>query len=309
MESNDKGENLTAAAAAVECNNETVDEHKETEGPRRTVENSIKSQQQHSIIQTDETITVIVDETFEVNGEVSPAISTGGDASSATESVVGEKKPRKKSVKFESDENIKKFIVGEEIVDQQNPFKDDEVDTKRFIIKKKSKSSPSTDGSNKSSKVKTITVTSTNSNGSAIKHAANPANREESSDFVTKEEVLRQSKYVPVYIKNPDSILTYDRSVLEEIAKRDKIKQVKSKQLQLQQNRGPIPMPRKSLMGNGKKADEKKKTSTTNDKKSSTMTTTTNSRISRKLSNYPDLADLKVSALCCFFFLSLSRHK
>lgn len=305
MESNDKGENLTAAAAAVECNNETVDEHKETEGPRRTVENSIKSQQQHSIIQTDESITVIVDETFELNGEVSPAISTGGDASSATESIAGEKKPRKKSVKFESDENIKKFIVGEEIVDQQNPFKDDEVDTKRFIIKKKSKSSPSTDGSSKNSKVKTVTVTSTNSNGSAIKHAAN---REESSDFATKEEVLRQSKYVPVYIKNPDSILTYDRSVLEEIAKRDKIKQVKSKQLQ-QQHRGPIPMPRKSLMGNGKKADEKKKTSTTNDKKSSTMTTTTNSRLSRKLSNYPDLADLKVSALCFFFFLSLSRHK
>lgn len=29
------------------------------------------------------------------------------------------------------------------------------------------------------------------------------------ADFITKEEILKQSKFVPVYIKNPDSILTY----------------------------------------------------------------------------------------------------
>lgn len=298
MESNDKGENLTetATTAAEECNNETV-EHKAEEEPRRTVENSIKSQhqQQHSIIQTDETITVIVDETYVVNGEVSPAISTGDASSATTENSVGEKKPRKKSVKFESDENIKKFIVGEEIVDKENPFKDDEVDSKRFIIKKKSKS-PSSDGSNKNSKIKTISATT---NGSAIKNA----DHEESSDFISKEEILRQSKYVPVYIKNPDSVLTYDRSVLEAIAKRDKIKQQKLKQQQ--QQRGPVPKPRNSLIGNGKnKSDDKKKTSTTNDKKSSTVT-----RSTRKMTNYPDLADLKVSALFSFVNVIVNELK
>lgn len=29
------------------------------------------------------------------------------------------------------------------------------------------------------------------------------------TDYITKEEILKQSKYVPVYIKNPDSVLTY----------------------------------------------------------------------------------------------------
>lgn len=272
MESSDKSEKNSIGPVEA-SNNESID--KAEEESTRTVENSIKHQH-HSIIQTDETITVIVNESYVngKNGEVSPTTSTGDASSSTAEAKCDEKKQRKKSVKFESDENIKKFIDGEEIVDQENPFKD-EIDSRRFIIKKKSKS-PSGDGSTKNSKTKIVSING--SNGSA--------NKNESSDFVTKEEVLRQSKYVPVYIKNPDSVLTYDRTVLEAIAKRDKTKPQKSKQ----QQRGPVPMPRKSLMSNGKKVEEKKKsTTTTHEKKSASVSR------SRKLTNYPDLADLKVS--------------
>lgn len=293
MESNDKSdksENSVGELEETSSNNGNID--KAAEESTRTVENSIKHQH-HSIIQTDETITVIVNESFMngENGEVSPTTSTG-DASSAREEKCDEKKQRKKSVKFESDENIKKFIVGEEIVDKENPFKDDEIESRRFIIKKKSKS-PSGDGNSKSSKTKTVSITSSSNNGSATKN-------ESSSDFITKEEVLRESKYVPVYIKNPDSVLTYDRSVLEAIAKRDKTKQQKLKQQQ--QQRGPVPMPRKSLMSNGKKVDEKKKTTTTTYEKKSLS-----SSRSRKLTNYPDLADLKVSIIN--FIISLMSKK
>lgn len=241
----------------------------------RTVENSIINQQ-HSIIQTDETITVIVDETF-VNGsekssklEVSPTSSTD------------EKKQRKKSVKFESDENIKKFIDGEEIVDQENPFKDENHELKRFIIKKKSKS-PSgadTNGAAKNSKIKTIVTVS---NGSPVLNHNN-----ENSEFITKEEILRQSKYVPVYIKNPDRVLTYDKSVLEALAAK------KDKSFKAPIKRGPpVPMPRKSITTNNtasrKTVDDKKKQSTTtnSEKKSSSV------RV-RKLTNYPELSSIKV---------------
>jgi hypothetical protein len=256
-------------------NSVETDENKVEE---RAVENSIINQQ-HSIIQTDETITVIVDESFvnEVE-DIGEEILTPSSTTTTTSTTTDEKKQRKKSVKFESDENIKKFIVGEEIVDQENPFKDDEnLEQKRFIIKKKSKS-PSGGSELKNTKTKTIV---TINNGSAVSSNRNNSSQENNSDFITKEEILRQSKYVPVYIKNPDRVLTYDKSVLEAL---------KHKSLKVQQKRGPVPMPRKSITTNGRKSDDKNNkkhttTATNNEKKSQRI---------RKLSNYPELSNIKV---------------
>lgn len=131
----------------------------------------------------------------------------------------------KKSVSFENDESIEKFIKGEEILDKRNPFRNTSEEAPYFI-------------------------------------AANKSKKIDETDFISKEEILKQSKYVPVYIRNPDRVLTYDRSVLEKLSP-EAVKIVR---------RAPIPVPRKSI----KKPKERK------------------SKPSRVDSRYPDLADIKV---------------
>lgn len=155
---------------------------------------------------------------------------------------------RKKSVSFEANEEVKKFTIGEEIIDKKNPFKSDNSDNsgdKYRIIKGKKSSIPT--------------------------KAANgaPLAREE-NDFITKEEILKQSKYVPVYIKNPDKILTYPKPVLEQIKTSDKISNGNlnnSKKI-------PVPLPRKSSATKSDKKDKKR------------------GRVRNP--KYPDLSDIKV---------------
>ena len=77
-------------------------------------------------------------------------------------------------------------------------------------------------------------------NGSAFAPLAS-----EENDFITKEEILKQSKYVQVYVKNPDKILTYDRTVLEKI-KVNGSANTDTKPQNQQQQRIPVPLPRKS---------------------------------------------------------------
>lgn len=107
----------------------------------------------------------------------------------------------KKSVSFETDDSIKKFISGEEIVDKRNPFRspNDEEPTDSYRITKLNKAGGIP---------RRIPV-----NGGRA-----PKATIDESDYISKEEILKQSKYVPVYIRNPDRVLTYDKSVLERLS-------------------------------------------------------------------------------------------
>lgn len=220
---------------------------------------------QHQIYQTDEAITVICNETpttsstnynlelarSSVNenksnddNEQHPHANETNDKlkiseenllinDNSTVSTLTTDSMKKKSVSFENDENIKKFISGEEIVDKRNPFRSpigEEITSSRKISKLKRNGAP-----------------------------VAKQNASEETDFISKEEILKQSKYVPVYIRNPDRVLTYDKSVLENLSTRTK--HVK---------RAPIPIPRKTT----KKPKEKK-----NDKAHA---------------KYPDLSEIKV---------------
>lgn len=173
---------------------------------------------------------------------------------------------RKKSVSFENDEAIKKFTGGEEIVDQENPFKPEitsETGVNYKFIKK-----------NKLSKKSSIPA--------ALPQAQTVRAVIKESDFITKEEILRQSKYVPVYVKNPDPVLTYDKSII------DRLSSVESEVEEPPTPRTkifPIPAPRKisklpaltasAIIG---KRDTKKR----------------HFLKSKNKGNYPDLSDIKV---------------
>lgn len=139
----------------------------------------------------------------------------------------------KKSVSFEQDETIAKFIQGEEIVDKKNPFRygiNDQSDIYRNGYKKVV------------------------------------------DEFISKEEILKQSKYVPVYIRNPDRVLTYDRTVLEKLNNKPEPNNKpapNSRPPQLKVIKRPVPVPRKSV----------RKTKQANNKTDI---------------KYPDLSDIKV---------------
>lgn len=158
---------------------------------------------------------------------------------------------RKKSVSFENDEDVKKFISGEEILDQKNPFRfsiDDDDYTEKYRIVKVKKSNGSTK----------VPVNDT----SAIKAV-------DETDFISKEEILKQSKYVPVYIKHPDRVLLPPSNYVELIKPPISAKPVMVK-------RAPVPIPRKSIKVPTK---EKRK-----------------SRSANGHAKYPDLSDIKVSS-------------
>jgi hypothetical protein len=103
-----------------------------------------------------------------------------------------------KNVKFKlNEEDLAKFTDGEEIIDQKNPFKKDENGFRKVKANKKLKFGRKT----------------ANSKMNGTSKAVVPADDE----FITKEDVLKESKYVKTYIKNPDKVLTYDKSVLEKL--------------------------------------------------------------------------------------------
>ncbi|XP_059608742.1 uncharacterized protein LOC132256385 isoform X4 [Phlebotomus argentipes] len=112
-------------------------------------------------------------------------------------------------------------------------------------------------------------------------------------EFVTKEEVLKESKFVRTYIKNPDKYFTYDPSVVERL--KDETEEHSTR---IPTPRKPIPIPRKL----SKTTKERLKELTikysppkfyTQDKTPARRANGVEKpRVDR--SKYPDLADIKV---------------
>lgn len=239
----------------------------------------------HKIYQTDEAITVVCNEAptqmmahhSDIENSLSPVnknkcnddnnyhtdanesvvkIITSGDASimkinsevTSFRNDAAKHSWRKKTVSFENDENITKFISGEEIVDKRNPFRSmaQDIPDIRKTSKLKKSGIPT-----RSPPIITKAVIIT-----------------DETDFISKEDILKQSKYVPVYIKNPDRVLTYDKSVLENFTKQTTKPQTVK--------RAPVPIPRKIV----KKPKDRKKVKTHG--------------------KYPDLSDIKV----CTFLMN-----
>lgn len=108
----------------------------------------------------------------------------------------------KKSVSFDpDDDNVKKFTSGEVIIDQHNPFK------KNNGLGKQKKTPPPVP-------IKYSTLSTIKQTTPVVKTSKITAGNKEDSEFVTTEEVLKQSKYVKTYIKNPDKYFEYDPTVL-----------------------------------------------------------------------------------------------
>lgn len=220
----------------------------------------------HRIYQTDESITVICSE-----AETSPSLDEKDQSKDSDNCHVDANEPavtlkiietnatlsnnpnenkkemyKKKAVSFEDDEKIKRFTSGDEIVDKRNPFRSmisEDISEVRKISRPKKSGIP--------------TPMRSSSLQSNIKAT-------DETDFISKEEILKQSKYVPVYIKNPDRVLTYSYTPPENVP-------VKTSKVV---KKGPVPAPRKPV----KKPKERKKP---ND--------------SANNIKYPDLADIKVS--------------
>lgn len=237
----------------------------------RTDESSIKSD--HKIYQTDEAITVICNAALigspdhfenasppvsynhcnddkqchiDANESEDRTVTSGYDSNASTSrNETTNNLWRKKTVSFENDERIKKFMSGDVIVDKMNPFRSMEQDIPeiRKISKLKKSGIPT-----RSPQIIQIGV----------------SNNDE-TDFISKEDILKQSKYVPVYIRNPDRVLTYDKSVLESISNKTPKPQIVK--------RTPVPIPRKTV----KKPKERKKV--------------------KPHGKYPELSEIKVCTL------------
>uniref|UniRef100_A0A182JHV8 Uncharacterized protein n=1 Tax=Anopheles atroparvus TaxID=41427 RepID=A0A182JHV8_ANOAO len=100
------------------------------------------------------------------------------------------------------DMTLRKFIEGDEILDKKNPFKDD--DDQSFFAPR-DRMQDSTYFSNAPDVGNDEDVDDSNDDV------------DNDSEFITKEEILRQSKYVKTYIKNPDKRLNYDKSVIQKL--------------------------------------------------------------------------------------------
>ncbi|KAH8366651.1 hypothetical protein KR084_010423 [Drosophila pseudotakahashii] len=125
----------------------------------------------------------------------------------------------KKSVSFNpNDEKIRKFTTGEPIVDQKNPFRNGNiakktpppVPTKRSTLSvRKTVTQQLREREREKEKEREQQKNESNIRKSKISRPQVTAD-----DYVTTEEVLKQSKYVKTYIKNPDSYFVYDPTVL-----------------------------------------------------------------------------------------------
>ncbi|XP_020808848.1 uncharacterized protein LOC110184598 [Drosophila serrata] len=135
----------------------------------------------------------------------------------------------KKSVSFNpNDEKIRKFTTGEPIVDQKNPFRNGQVANGR-----EKKTPPPVPAKRSTLSVrKTVTQQlrerererekereqqKNEANSRRSRATKNSAPSTPGEDYVTTEEVLKQSKYVKTYIKNPDAYFVYDPTVLARI--------------------------------------------------------------------------------------------
>lgn len=95
------------------------------------------------------------------------------------------------------DDTVKKFITGDIIVDQENPFK--QLNARR----------------------RADFFSSTPSNLSNGKGITAPKLKLSTDEYVTKEDVLKESKYVKTYIKNPDDYFVYDPTLKERLMREE----------------------------------------------------------------------------------------
>ncbi|XP_016998643.2 uncharacterized protein [Drosophila takahashii] len=128
----------------------------------------------------------------------------------------------KKSVSFNpNDEEIRKFTTGEPIVDQKNPFRNGNVaskktpppvPTKRSTLSvRKTVTQQLREREREKEKEREQQKNESNIRKSKISRSSAQVTAD---DYVTTEEVLKQSKYVKTYIKNPDAYFVYDPTVL-----------------------------------------------------------------------------------------------
>nr|XP_016925283.1 uncharacterized protein LOC108006306 [Drosophila suzukii]XP_016925284.1 uncharacterized protein LOC108006306 [Drosophila suzukii] len=164
----------------------------------------------------------------EEDKEKDSPVKTPTKAENSTEIDVTSSAKTKKSVSFNpNDEKIQKFITGEPIVDQKNPFRNGN------IAKSSEKKTPPPVPTKRSTLSVRKTVTQQLREREREKERERDKEREQqknesntrkskisrsqsqtTDDYVTTEEVLKQSKYVKTYIKNPDAYFVYDPTVL-----------------------------------------------------------------------------------------------
>ncbi|KAM7350628.1 uncharacterized protein ACRADG_009165 isoform 2-T7 [Cochliomyia hominivorax] len=206
----------------------------------------------------------------------------------------------KKSVSFDpNDEKIRKFITGEPIVDQQNPFKTNGYLSNGTAKRKEKKTPPPVPAKRSTLSVrKTVTQQlrererEKEKERERLKNEVNNRKsngiiKSPSDEFVTTEEVLKQSKYVKTYIKNPDPYFVYDPTVLarikfeelREIALKKPPKKLQQQQQQQQQQQ-PVARDRFKDLKN-RQNDNKQPKLPLAFKKCSKP-------------NYPELSDLKI---------------
>ncbi|XP_055326242.1 uncharacterized protein LOC129579985 isoform X8 [Sitodiplosis mosellana] len=154
-----------------------------------------------------------IDDKNELNRCVT-TLQSSGDESKANNPVPSKGSGNKKAVSLDKiNEKVKKFISGEIIVDKENPFK--KLNAKR--------------------RADFFSSTPTNLQRPKVTFAAKEIPKDE---YITKEDVLKESKYVKTYIKHPDEYFVYDPTIKERLLKEDREEQAA-------QNRDRISPPKK----------------------------------------------------------------
>ncbi|XP_017062334.1 uncharacterized protein LOC108102155 isoform X1 [Drosophila ficusphila] len=197
----------------------------------------------------------------------------------------------KKSVSFNpNDEQIRKFTSGEPIVDQKNPFRNGNVVTSR------DKKTPPPVPTKRSTLSVRKTVTQQlrererekekereqQKNESNTRKTKASRSQSQADEYVTTEEVLKQSKYVKTYIKNPDAYFVYDPTVLARL-KFEELQETTGKQLP---KRKQTP---NSQLRAGKQARTQNQSQNKQEIKKPAVTFKKCSK-----PNYPELANLKI---------------
>lgn len=109
----------------------------------------------------------------------------------------------KKSVTINIDEEeIKKFIEGDIIVDKQNPFKGSSNRTKLTT-------STAPNGGGKTTRI------------ASLRKKSSAVTPDTDQIIITKQDVLNESKYVKTYIKNPDKVFIYDPTLIQRLQEQE----------------------------------------------------------------------------------------
>uniref|UniRef100_A0A182RUW2 Uncharacterized protein n=1 Tax=Anopheles funestus TaxID=62324 RepID=A0A182RUW2_ANOFN len=112
-----------------------------------------------------------------------------------------------------ADDTLRKFIEGEEILDKKNPFKSTNRQYDAGAVCGPSNATQR-HRAHKCFPGATFLTESPDGGGNDADDSDTDL---DDNVFITKEEILRQSKYVKTYIKNPDKQLNYDKSVIQQM--------------------------------------------------------------------------------------------